>query len=53
MFVYTVKIKWWRVLGFVLLVMFLVIGGYFLSEKGQAGIHNSTPVKEEIEGWQV
>ncbi|MBQ2967182.1 MAG: hypothetical protein IJE10_03555 [Clostridia bacterium] len=54
MFVYTFKIKWWRLLSFVLLAVIVAMGIYYMTRSQTTEFVPALPQKEqEGQVWQV
>ena len=54
MFIFTVKIKWWRVVSFLLLTVILAAGIYYMLQNDKPKMLPSLPQKEqEGQVWQV
>lgn len=54
MFIFTVKIKWWRVVSFLLLTVILAAGFYYVLTRDTPKMLPASPPKEqEGQVWQV
>ena len=54
MFIFTIKIRWWRVVSFLLLAAILAAGVYYITRKEPTQILPAQPPKEqEGQVWQV
>lgn len=52
MLIYSFKIKWLRVVSFIVLLVILTVGGYFFFNMENPGAENIEH-KEVSEAWQV
>lgn len=51
MLICSFKVKWYRVVGWIVLIILLVVGGYFLSTSQRA--EHTLPKEGEVKAWQV